>query len=1401
MSDIDYSKIIPSKIENYFSKIYISYYQNGIKKYDNFPYLGYYYTCDSKEPIVKKEDCQKIMCDNAYQMLQLSKEQSLPTYQADLKLHRIFTIENFQETLKEQESKIAFIDIENYEVGRIKVDNPNIFINAISIYNSKSKKLLTFAYKPQTTEINEENNIYIYPSEFDLLDNFLKYMTKEKFDIVTGWNCLNKNENIWQNDKIISLEKIETNQKLFENGSIKNKSNITKKDAYKIQLHNGSYIISSIDHIFPTYFKFKKEWKRPETLIKNKEDLKIKDIINEFKNKDFYFKINLRKNENKDLSYRDLIVNNFNIYMNYSPLEMFFNPRNFDYSIRGKLKKYIKNFRGDIERCISLNDLLKNVSIEFVKEKLKTIDYLYITILNISFKVNLNEIINKDDLQLLGFLYTDGFYSKYDNQFEFCNKDKDLIFFYSDLMNKFRLNKINKEFLKPNKRDNCFYLHMGRGNLFSLFMPFIYNKEIKKSINIELLSQLSFEQFKSFFSGLIDGDGWIEETYVGLCNYEHNNYKDDIFYFQELLMWNGIYNTVRNNKLYIPSLKGKNVEFIKNLNIYQSKRKEKIKIIREINYKNSTNKIINYFKYDNFFLSKIKKIEKLEEKQEMYDIETETNYFVSSSIDTHNCEKYDIPVICFRLEYYKILNRLSPHGKVQQKFHSNEFDIYGISIIDYIPLFKKYDKVTLPSYKLESVANSVLKKGKIKFKGSFNNLWKENIHEFIRYNREDTMLVKEIEDKRKYLKLITEIRNISCVNFEEVLANSIVLDNLFLRKMNKEGYVVKTAPEHRSSQQKKEDLENGIGEDKESFAGAYVKEPRPGIRNFVIDLDSTSQYPSTIMYLNTSPETKIGKILNLVGIFYFNDEKEYEVQMNDCERTMTLNQKELHEFLKKTGYIISANGVIFKNKEQGYGFVPQITEWIFNQRDQYKKLRDQYKEDVDDHWLDFEIKQKAYKELSVSIYGVMGFSSSRFFDIDLAEAITLSSQKIIKKEIALIEEKNFDVNASDTDSSLISFPLTFKNYVGKIIDDKTVIYKGETKKVDSLNNFFKENKCFYHGKILYGSEMYDIESCTQVGNDLSKYVDKEILDFVKYEFNSHYAKFHYKNEFVAKKAIFAVKKHYALHVVLKELKERDEIIYKGLEVVRTDTPEFAKVFLKKIYENLLKEDNIDEIFKIIDDYRNEIKIINRNEIGIPTTVKALEEYKSNSTIHVRGAEIWEKYYAKEYNIGFDDTNKGFYFYLDEKFIPERMKDIEKKQLENFVITIPEGQELPEELKINYEKFEDRLVDKKLETIIKILDFYRIEQEIVDYYTIYCSDIYKFCTDMLKKYFEESKNEKISGNTNFEKFALKNKNLKYIYNCAIVYNYQLGNIYKIEDIEDFIKEKILRRDEEEKNFLF
>jgi DNA polymerase elongation subunit (family B) len=50
--------------------------------------------------------------------------------------------------------------------------------------------------------------------------------------------------------------------------------------------------------------------------------------------------------------------------------------------------------------------------------------------------------------------------------------------------------------------------------------------------------------------------------------------------------------------------------------------------------------------------------------------------------------------------------------------------------------------------------------------------------------------------------------------------------------------------------------------DREGFAGAYVQEPEPGLYDWVYSLDLQSLYPSIIMSLNISPETKIGVISN-----------------------------------------------------------------------------------------------------------------------------------------------------------------------------------------------------------------------------------------------------------------------------------------------------------------------------------------------------------------------------------------------------------------------------------------------------------------------------------------------------------------------------------------------------------
>jgi DNA polymerase elongation subunit (family B) len=42
--------------------------------------------------------------------------------------------------------------------------------------------------------------------------------------------------------------------------------------------------------------------------------------------------------------------------------------------------------------------------------------------------------------------------------------------------------------------------------------------------------------------------------------------------------------------------------------------------------------------------------------------------------------------------------------------------------------------------------------------------------------------------------------------------------------------------------------------------GAYVAEPKNGFKNHIVSFDANSLYPNVMISLNTSPETKVGKI-------------------------------------------------------------------------------------------------------------------------------------------------------------------------------------------------------------------------------------------------------------------------------------------------------------------------------------------------------------------------------------------------------------------------------------------------------------------------------------------------------------------------------------------------------------
>ena len=110
----------------------------------------------------------------------------------------------------------------------------------------------------------------------------------------------------------------------------------------------------------------------------------------------------------------------------------------------------------------------------------------------------------------------------------------------------------------------------------------------------------------------------------------------------------------------------------------------------------------------------------------------------------------------------------------------------------------------------------------------------------------DVDLVVEIDEKMKLLDLARGICHKGHVPYEDVYFATRYLDGAALTYMKRLGIVAPNKPP-------REEIRHI------DLLGAYVKAPNPGRYEWVYDLDLTSLYPSIIMTLNISPETKICK--------------------------------------------------------------------------------------------------------------------------------------------------------------------------------------------------------------------------------------------------------------------------------------------------------------------------------------------------------------------------------------------------------------------------------------------------------------------------------------------------------------------------------------------------------------
>jgi len=247
-----------------------------------------------------------------------------------------------------------------------------------------------------------------------------------------------------------------------------------------------------------------------------------------------------------------------------------------------------------------------------------------------------------------------------------------------------------------------------------------------------------------------------------------------------------------------------------------------------------------------------------------------------------NTNGFDIPYIYNRTKKImgeQVANCLSPIGDVYYNEHRKRYMIGGVSQLDYLALYKEFTFTQQSSYRLDYIGQLEVGIGKIEYEGSLQDLYENDIDKFIEYNLNDVVIVKKLDDKLKFIELVRGISHLGHIPYEDVFFSSRWLEGALLAHLRKIEVVAPNKPNNEYS--------------KDRFQGAYVKDPKPGRYEWVYDLDLTSMYPSIIMSLNVSPETKIGKVTGWnAQEFIKGTKKTYTIVVNDKPQD-TLNETEL----------------------------------------------------------------------------------------------------------------------------------------------------------------------------------------------------------------------------------------------------------------------------------------------------------------------------------------------------------------------------------------------------------------------------------------------------------------------------------------------------------------------------
>ena len=544
-----------------------------------------------------------------------------------------------------------------------------------------------------------------------------------------------------------------------------------------------------------------------------------------------------------------------------------------------------------------------------------------------------------------------------------------------------------------------------------------------------------------------------------------------------------------------------------------------------------------------------------------------------------NCNLYDIPYICGRIDRVlgqKEMRTFSPWNMVRKgiiKIMGREhvsYTVSGIACLDYLDLYKKFTYKAQESYRLDYIAEVELGKKKLDHSefDTFKDFYTKGWQKFIEYNIIDVELVDELEDKMKLIELALTMAYDAKVNYIDVFYQVRMWDTIIYNYLKRKNIVIPPKEEN---------------DKMERYAGAYVKEPVPGVYDWVVSFDLNSLYPHLIMQYNISPETLL-------------EEKHPSITVNKL-----LKENLTFEMYKDNA--ICANGAMFRKDKRG--FLPELMEKMYGDRVIFKKRMLKAKQEYEKKptkALEKEISRcnniQMAKKISLnSAYGAIGNQYFRYYKLANAEAITLSGQVSIRwieqrmnrylNKLLQTEEVDY-VIASDTDSIYLNLGPLVNKLFGDKSSDKTAV-------VGILDKICKET--------------------------LEPFIEKSYQELADYV-SAYDQKMSMKRENIAERGIWTAKKRYILNVWDSEgvRYEEPKLKMMGIEAVKSSTPAACRKLIKDALK-MVMEGTEDEVIDFIADSRKNFRSMSPEEVSFPRSCSNPNKFKGDADIYVKGTPI------------------------------------------------------------------------------------------------------------------------------------------------------------------------------------